>query len=257
VRPAAGTYAQLVTSPATRRLVTAVIATPLLLAQLLTGCSARSTDGTTRVLLFGDSITHGKDGDWTWRYRLWRQLQDEGERDVDFVGPADDLYSGSNAYQDPLFDHDHAARWGTTLAAPAYSPADLGRDYAPDVVVIELGVNDLRHGASPTEVEASMRGTVGVLRAEDPGVDVVLVHVPVLTVEGAAELNSRYDAIADELDTDDERVVVATADRGFLPDPLLPGSDSYDGLHPGPSGEVKIAASVGAALAQLGIGLPA
>ena len=106
------------TSAATRRLVAAVVALPLSIAQLLTGCSPGPADATTRVLLFGDSITHGRDGDWTWRYRLWRQLQDAWERDVDFVGPADDLHSASRAYQDPLFDRDHASRWGTTPHSP-------------------------------------------------------------------------------------------------------------------------------------------
>ena len=241
-------------SAPTRRLVAAVLTTFLVVATLVAGCSSRSDTATTRVMLFGDSITHGKAGDWTWRYRLWRQLREDGERDVDFVGPADDLYGESASYQDPLFDHDHASRWGTTLSQPAYSPGTLGRDYAPDVVVVELGVNDLRHDASPAEVEASMRHTVEELRGAAPGVDVVVVHVPVVTVDGATELNERYDALAAELDSEDERVVVARADVGFEPDPALPGSDSYDGLHPSPSGEVKIAASVATALAELGIG---
>jgi lysophospholipase L1-like esterase len=245
-----------VTSAATRRLVAAVVGTPLVLGQLLTGCSPSASDATTRVLLFGDSITHGRDGDWTWRYRLWQQLQEVGERGIDFVGPADDLYSASNAYQDPLFDRDHASRWGTTLSAPAYSPGALGREYRPDVVVVELGVNDLRRDATPAEVEASMRATVEELRDAVPGVDVVVVHVPVITVPGAAELNRRFDDLAGELDSDDERVLVAPADEGFVPDPAAEGADSYDGLHPSASGERKIASSVAGALVQLGIGAP-
>jgi lysophospholipase L1-like esterase len=244
-----------VPSAAFRRLVAAVVGTPLLIGQLLTSCSpdAAASDA-TRVLLFGDSITQGKDGDWTWRYRLWQRLREEGERTVDFVGPADDLSSASNAYQDHLLDRDHAARWGTTLAAPAYAPGTLGRVYFPDVVVIELGVNDLRHGVAPVAVAEQMRRTVEELRQSAPGVAVVLVHVPVLNVVGAVELNGRYDELAAELDDDDERVVVAPADDGFMPDPKLPGADSYDGLHPNAGGELKIAAAVAAALVELGIG---
>ena len=83
-----------------------------------------------------------------------------------------DLSSGSSGYQDPLFDRDHASRWGTTLSEPAYSPGTPGRVYVPDVVVVELGVNDLRHGASPTEVEGSMRRTVAELREAAPGIAV-------------------------------------------------------------------------------------
>jgi lysophospholipase L1-like esterase len=243
-----------VTSASTRRLVASVVASVLVVPTLLVGCADRSHVEGTKLLLFGDSITQGKAGDWTWRYRLWRQLENAGERDIDFVGPAGDLNGESASYRDPLFDHDHAARWGTTLAAPAYAPGTLGRDYRPDVVVIELGVNDLRHGASPAEVEVTMRHVLDELRQSAPGVDVVLVHVPVVNVEGVEELNRRYDELAAELDGEDERVVVARADEGFVPDPALPGSDSYDGLHPSASGEVKIAAAVAVALGELGIG---
>ena len=244
------------TRTATRRLVAALVGAPLVVGSLLTGCStAEAPAGTTaRVLLFGDSITHGRDGDWTWRYRLWQRLQDSGERGIDFVGPANDLHSASNGYQDPLFDRDHASQWGTRLGSPAYSPSELGHVYRPDVVVVELGVNDLRHDATPAEVEESMRGTVEELREAAPGVDVVVVHVPVVTVAGATELNVRYDRLASELDTTDERVLVAPADVGFVPDPAQLGADSYDGLHPSAHGELKIASAVAGALVQLGIG---
>jgi hypothetical protein len=38
------------------------------------------------VMVVGDSITQGHEGDWTWRYRLWEWFRDEGIA-VDFVGP--------------------------------------------------------------------------------------------------------------------------------------------------------------------------
>ena len=99
-----------------------------------------------------------------------------------------------------------------------------------------------------------MRQAVEQFRTSAPGVDVVIVHVPIVTVDGADELNRRYDELAAELDSEDQRVVVASADDGFLPDPGLPGSDSYDGLHPSANGEIKIARSVASAMAVLGIG---
>lgn len=30
------------------------------------------------VMIVGDSITQGKEGDWTWRYRLWEWFNDQG-----------------------------------------------------------------------------------------------------------------------------------------------------------------------------------
>ena len=43
-----------------------------------------------RILIVGDSMTQGSAGDWTWRYGLWKHL-DDADVDVDFVGPNDDL----------------------------------------------------------------------------------------------------------------------------------------------------------------------
>lgn len=30
------------------------------------------------VMVVGDSMTQGKEGDWTWRYRLWEWFNDQG-----------------------------------------------------------------------------------------------------------------------------------------------------------------------------------
>lgn len=219
----------------------------------MTGCSigaATADDGTTRLLLVGDSITHGTAGDWTWRYRLWQRLASTGAQDVDFVGPVQDLQGDSFAYRDPDFDRDHAAWWGTPLTPPAYPAGALGRVYRPDVAVVELGVNDLlKQDEDPAAVAGAMRDFVTTLRVAAPGVDVVLVHVPVLTIDGVEELNGLYDDLADELDTAAERVLVAHAEDGFEPE-----ADTYDGLHPTASGEVKIADAVAAVLGELGIG---
>lgn len=45
--------------------------------------SGRSTSLTGRastinVMIVGDSITQGHEGDWTWRYRLWEWFVDQG-----------------------------------------------------------------------------------------------------------------------------------------------------------------------------------
>lgn len=231
-----------------------LLAAVLVGAQLLSACtSAAEQDDSTRVLLLGDSITQGKAGDWTWRYRLWRRLQEAGGPAVDLVGPDDDLADGSDAYREPDFDRDHAAFWGAPLSPPPYDPGRLGV-YRPDVVVVMLGVNDLSwQREAPAEVAPAMRALVEDLRAASPGVDVVVGHVPVLTVPGAGELNALYDQIAQDLDTDEERVVVAATEAGFVADPASADADTYDGLHPDPSGEIKIAEAVAEALSELGL----
>lgn len=38
----------------------------------------KSAVGVIRVMIVGDSITQGREGDWTWRYRLWQWFDDQG-----------------------------------------------------------------------------------------------------------------------------------------------------------------------------------
>lgn len=39
-----------------------------------------------RVMVVGDSISHGSEGDFTWRYRMWEWFR-ANNVSVDFVGP--------------------------------------------------------------------------------------------------------------------------------------------------------------------------
>lgn len=211
----------------------------------------------TRILLVGDSVTHGSSGDWTWRYRLWKHLAASGA-DVDLVGPRNDLLDlatatfGSQEYVDPDFDRDHAARWGMRLAGMQPPVGELVRTHRPDVVVELLGINDLVWGrAGPSEVEDRMSELVADARAADPGVDVVLGGLPQTWFEGVSELNSRLADLAERLDTDSSRVVTAATGEGFIE-----GVDTYDAAHPSATGEVKVAAGVADALTGLGIGSP-
>lgn len=229
------------------------LAVALLLAATLV--ASAPAPAPVRILLVGDSVTQGSAGDWTWRYRLWHHLVDAGVR-VDLVGPNDDLYDnvtgrpGSHAYLDPAFDQDHAARWGMLFAAQDHPIGDLVREYHPDVVVEELGVNDFAWWhASPADVEQLARRFVEDARAADPGISVVLGALPQTWVPGVSQYDASLPALADELSTPASRVVTAVPAA-----PFLEGVDTYDAAHPTATGEVKLAAGVADALAALGVG---
>lgn len=153
-------------------------------------------DEPLRVLLVGDSVTQGSVGDWTWRYRLWKQFQAAGVP-VDLVGPHTGLYDVAtdeqvpDGYLDPAFDTDHAARWGMKLDRMETPVADLVAAYHPDVVVELLGLNDLLYdGRTAAEVEGMLRGLVSDARSADPDVDVVLGAIPQRWVAGVPELDA-------------------------------------------------------------------
>ena len=133
-----------------------------------------------------------------------------------------------------------------------YSIGDLVSTYHPDVVLEMLGVNDLAFGGkTPAQVAAMLVDFVDEARAEDPGVDVVLGRIPQPWRTDVQEFNSLVEDLADDLDSEDSRVVVADADSDYSL------TDSFDSAHPNARGELKIAAAFEDALAALGVGQPA
>ena len=221
--------------------------------------SPSSPDASLRILITGDSMTQGSAGDWTWRYRLWKDLQASGT-DVDFVGPSTDMCDvttstfGSHDYPDPDFDQDHAARWGLSLAFPDEhrSIKELVTDYQPDVVVEMLGVNDLTWlQGSPQNLIDALREWVAAGRTVDPDVDFVLGRIPQPWLEKVATFNDDLEGLADELTTADSKVVIAESDAD-----ISRATDSWDTFHPNARGEIKIAAGMADALAELGVGQP-
>jgi lysophospholipase L1-like esterase len=209
----------------------------------------------TRVLILGDSLTQGRVGDRTWRYWLWKAVQEAGAA-VDFVGPrtgeynpdTEDLDDASH-YPDPDFDRDHAAQWGDSIALPAYDASTLVADHRPDVVINAEGYNDLAVLAEPpVEVVHRMQAFVAQVRAVDGGVDIVLGQLPHVWRTDVRLYNALLLGLAGTADGPGSRVVVAQAPEDFTAE-----EDTYDGTHPSASGEVKIARQFATALAVLPI----
>lgn len=212
-------------------------------------------DTSTRILIVGDSVTNGSVGDWTWRYRLWNNLVASGA-DVDFVGPNTGVLDpevdsvNAMAYADPGFDVDHAARWGMSYSFPDHPVGELVSGYDADVVVVDLGLNDLTWlGLSAETVAGDARRWVADVRAVNPAAAVVLCELPQTWMLKTPEYNGLLEDLAAELDEPGARVVVARA-----PAPFVLDEDTYDLAHPSATGEVKIARSVAEALAEVGVG---
>jgi lysophospholipase L1-like esterase len=237
------------------KLVAATVAA-LVATALLPAVSSRAEEGPARVLIVGDSVTQGRNGDYSWRYFAWQQLQ-RGGGGVDFVGPHrgthldDDTWGGS--YADPGFDQDHAARWGQALWQSLdfpddRSPAigDLVAAYDPDVIVEALGINDLAWAElSAAQMSNQVRRFVAQARAVKADVDVVLGGVPQEWIGDTAAYNDALPALAAELSTDASRVVAAA-----VPD-FVEGVDTWDFAHPSRVGEERLGASYASAIAAL------
>ena len=209
-----------------------------------------------RLLLVGDSVTHGATGDWTWRYRRWQHLRAWGA-DVELVGPDETVAGPPPAapnleYADPAFDRHHAARWGRSFDDTDWPVDWLVRTYRPDVLVELLGVNDLIwSGKSAGQLVADVTRFARAAQQARPGLDLVLGELPQTWLPHVVEYDAALADLAGELTTRSSRVVVARTAAGF--EELV---DTYDEVHPSARGEVRIAAGVADALAVLGIGAP-
>jgi lysophospholipase L1-like esterase len=212
-----------------------------------------------RLLLTGDSITNGRHGDFTWRYRLDRELRRQGVS-FQLVG------SHNTPYQDPGFprstyaatgfDPDHFARAGWQLSEMVGQIKAEVAKWTPGVVVLEAGINDLLKGQSVADLQASLRAWIA--QAREGRSDITIVISPLLTETKAngenvnaqvTAYNTLLPEIATELGTEESPIVVAPTDVGWSPSTTY----TWDGLHPTPTGETFIAQQIARGLQQAGV----
>lgn len=211
-----------------------------------------------RILLTGDSTVQGFHGDYTWRYRLAKEFARQG-RAVDFVGsrtaPAARSPFKTAQYADPHFDSNHFALVASGLTQQAGWIGAEVTSQRPDVIVIAAGINDLRNGLTPAQTNVQLRRWIGFARRAKP--DVRIVVSTVLPSIYAARPNlgqdvATYNALArqsvTELSTAQSPLYLADTTRGWTV-----AADTYDDLHPNPTGETLIAQRMAETFRTMGI----
>ncbi|MGB2572541.1 fibronectin type III domain-containing protein [Micromonospora citrea] len=228
--------------------------------------TAQAAAQPAKIMIAGDSISHGSSGDWTWRYRLWKHFVANGIT-ADLVGPRNDLENimtaeagdADHTYADPSFDQDHNANWGRQLREAAAEIRDDVAQYDPSTLLVLLGINDLGwHGRSAEEVEVDLRAFIANARSGRADVRIVLgkllptkraIDEPVFADKVAA-YNDRLASVAAELTTATSPIVVADTPNGFVA-----ADHTWDGVHPNSRGELRIAAAFADTLSSaFGIG---
>ena len=258
-----------------------------------TDTEGRPVSEPQRIMLAGDSMTQGADGDRTWRYHLWNHLEPHVEG-LDFVGPytepatpemilpvptteAEDPESpgedpaeeqleeerddpGNVEYHDTHFDQDHNALWGRTLRDAAATIQEDVATHRPDVLCVMLGINDLLWPVSEEEMEELLRGYIDSARASNPNIRLVLAEALPIA------LNESDEGFALRTYVYNEVVRSVAAKMSTEASPVISlnvavqedwdvETDTYDGTHPNSDGELKIAAAFADALSNgYGIG---
>ncbi|MEU6818591.1 fibronectin type III domain-containing protein [Streptomyces sp. NPDC046860] len=229
-----------------------------------------------RVMVVGDSMTQGYEGDWTWRYRLWKWFHDQHIA-VDFVGPykgtkaqaqpqpparpalqgetpgasldAPDTSGGYAAGVDPAFDSDHFGVWGRQAMQDKKLIRGMVAQYNPDLILVGLGFNDMGWFVSgPQGTLDSMKTFVDEARAARPDVKFAVADVPQRTYIGGRDdlplSTTDYDLML--------RQALPQWSTPVSPVELVDWSGNYscarnacpagyDGLHPNALGEFQIA----------------
>ncbi|OKJ99516.1 hypothetical protein AMK26_26135 [Streptomyces sp. CB03234] len=216
-----------------------------------------------RFMFVGDSMTIGRAGDYTWRYRMWQHLDATSDgRPYEIVGPRTELYDPaadapvSHAYADPAFPADarrHLSGWGEGWLHMAPVIGETVAATKADVLLVSLGLIDLGFYTDSTQTSRNVRSFIAEARAANPHVRAVLLPV-------IPNIRARYDApFAAECARFNELLAKSVADLDQPGSPLLLASppesydidtDTYDGTHPGPSGEHKLAAAFATAMHQ-------
>ncbi|MEU7894075.1 GDSL-type esterase/lipase family protein [Nonomuraea sp. NPDC049152] len=220
------------------------------------------------IMVVGDSITHGSEGDYTWRYRLANHFTAKGAR-VDFVGPRrgtydkytdqrmiaqiegramppQEFYPGpsTGSYRDGNFDSEHNAMWGWTYVdAIGKIKADVAAA-RPDYLAVALGFNDIAFWGGADATIGYFKNFVAEARAAKPDLKILVSNVINRTeLPGYEWLNpaiTDYKAkllgVAASLSTPASPVHVVDVNTGFNP-----VTDTYDGVHPNGLGEYKFA----------------
>lgn len=248
--------------------------------------------GRLRIMVVGDSMSQGDEGDWTWRYRLWEWFRNEGVS-VDFVGP----YRGTKPPADavapsppPLqgeardesspprtwggyaelqtFDSDHFAVWGRQAAQDKKLIRQAVTEYQPDLLLVGLGFNDMGWFVSgPEGTLDSMKELVDQARAAKPDIKFALANVPQRTFIGGREdlpvktnnYNRMLAAAVPRWSTAASRVALVDW-RGHYSCDVDSCPAGYDGLHPNALGEYQIAQAFARTLHDtygIGASLPA
>ncbi|MET7369028.1 GDSL-type esterase/lipase family protein [Streptomyces sp. NPDC005566] len=227
-------------------------------------------DVAMRFLFVGDSMTIGSAGDFTWRYRMWQHLEATlGDGGYTITGPRTELHDiganapGSSAYGDPAFpDHArrHLAGWGEGWLHMAPVIADTVTAARADVLLVSLGLIDLGFYTDSGQTAQNVRAFIAAARTANPHIKMVLLPViPNIRAESDAPFAAECDrfnlllgkAVAD-LDNPSSPILLASAPAGYDIH-----TDTYDGTHPGPTGEHRLAGAFADVMHQAwGVGGP-
>ena len=215
---------------------------------------AAADSAALKIMPLGDSITSGTNQRASYRCALYQKLDAAGYS-FDFVGSVpgqwgiwgEDLtppfcvngydVDEEGHYAFRIDDILYGANWDGALRVWA-------NDAQPDVVLVHLGTNDLRHDRPVDSTVAGIGQVVDVLRAANPRVKILLAQIIPCRPDGVdgAELatipafNAQLPALVASKIEPFSPILLVDLYTGFSAH-----DHTVDGIHPNPTGEAIIA----------------
>jgi acyl-CoA thioesterase I len=206
--------------------------------------------GTLRIMPLGDSITEAAVGHNSYRRDLYFNLKRVGCK-FDFVGSQSGVYGAPSAPNGD-FDQRHEGHWGWRVDEIASQVTSYIAYASPDIVLIHLGSNDIFQNENPANVAQELGSLIDTIRQVKPDTEIMLAKLisSSYNSQGITALNALIDGVASSRSyAPYPPVIVVDQASGYLP------YDNYDGVHPAPSGEARIARRWSRAIFELaGIG---
>ncbi|MFC3890616.1 ricin-type beta-trefoil lectin domain protein, partial [Lentzea rhizosphaerae] len=205
-------------------------AAALLTAALPAAPAVAESNGGTRVMPLGDSITEGTQVPGGYRIGLWQRL---GNYRVDFVGSQ---FNGPSS----LGDHDHEGHPGWRIDQIDANIVTWLRNTNPRSVLLHIGTNDVLQNFDVANAPARLSTLVDRITSTAPNADVFVATIIPLSDAGQESRARTFNATIPGM----VQSKVNAGKRVHLVDmhSALTTADLIDGVHPTAGGYDKMAA---------------
>lgn len=196
-----------------------------------------------KIAPYGNSITQAANNRQSYRYPLWKKLIDKNIS-FDFVGSMKTNFGGDPSrpdYKGKAFDKDHEGHWGWRADEILNTMGSWLTQYTPDMVLFHIGTNDCIQGQNNNTTQNEITQIIAKLRNDNPKVVIFLATlIPCNASANASnlvkDLNNKIKTMPGQLSTQQSPVILVDQFTG-----IDASKDLYDGIHPGESGEEKMA----------------
>ena len=209
---------------------------------------------TNNILCLGNSLTNGTNKYNSYRRDLW-QILHKANYNFDFIGSWN-KHHGGGAVPDDDFDTDHDGHSGWTIDN-MFNPPDWDSirgninkwltEYKPDIVLIELGTNDVFQCVKVADMITKLDQLVQTLRKKNSMAKIFIAQIPPLGQQWAPKKlcgdSIAYETVIKDLNKQ-IRLYSQMANKKTSPVRAVdqftgvnPATDMYDDIHPNDSGE--------------------